>query len=394
MDFFFSANSVLLLHFLLSALLVTLMAQSKRLNAKLVPPGPGRGFTPVAPRLPDRKARAQSLLKMKLEMTAAAYNRRKVHGRAYQSERKRIAVTAALRCRFEIAAAFVWVLCKDIEWFLRERLRCLPGAKTGMYVNVAAAWLQIAAFSVLYDVFNHTNFFGLSRAWSPEVITTAAGWLHLYFGYMAPLLMLGLILMFSFLRNAALYYDFFGIVFLLFIAVYRLLICAREQCCFGIPFAWGVYNAHMGTTVFPSQYLEAAAALLGVVLCVVYMLAAKSYRPGRTACLALFWYAPTRFAAEFFRYTGENYRPNLVKGRFGLSVVHWACITAAILAAAAWFLLPAAKKLLDAIGARGRALWAAWRKHLAGSAPLRDLRARVLANCPAPFRQQYEVDLP
>jgi hypothetical protein len=391
---FLGRDGIFFLHFFSCAVLFYLMAQSKRLGSNLAPPELRYDYIPAAPRFPDKRLFTKNLLTMKLAMTTAAFHRRTVHRRAYQIEKRCVSVFAPLRCLLEILTAAGWVLFKNTQWLLRK-CRLLPSAETGVYVNVIVLWLLTKIYKPLYGLFTSTNVSWLPLAWSDRRVATASGWLHLLFGYISPLLALAVIfLVLAFLQNREVYYDFYGILFLLFIALYRLFGCAAEQCCFGIPWPWGVYNKYLKTIVFPSQYFESAAAFFSVVICVVFMLRAKSYRPGRAAVLAMLLYAPARFAAEFFHYKGDHYRPNLTLNMLGLSAMHWACVAGFVLAGAMWFLLPVEQKLLDAIRAKGKSFGEILKKAVKNNARCKAFRSRVLFNCPGRFQRYYGKDAP
>ena len=360
----FTNNFVLLLHFILTSALFVFLAHSGRLNAKLAPCGPTTDYTLVPPRLPDKKSYRKMLDKKRKEKTSAA--------------------AAAVCCWLEIGAACAVVTFKNAEWLLRRKLRLLPSAETGVCISAAAAFLQAVAFvlfcSVLYKPY-------ASLVYNKEISSVAASaWFHVFFGLLSPLLAgCFFLLLFVFFENREFYFDFCGIQLLLFVALAKLLICANTPCCFGIPFAWGLYNEHLGTTAFPIQLFESGAALLGVVLCVVFMLFAKFYRPGRGMALALAWYAICRFVAEFFRYS-EAYRPSAERRLYGLSVMHWVCAAAFVIAVAALFLLPIEKRVFDKISSGCKAFLA---RRIQKNVSLQELRKKVLLNCPARFRRQF-----
>ncbi|MCL2122520.1 MAG: prolipoprotein diacylglyceryl transferase [Desulfovibrionaceae bacterium] len=360
----FTKNFVLLLHFILTFALFVFLARSGRLNAKLAPCGPTTDYTPVPPRLPDKKSYRKMLDKKRKEKTLAA--------------------AATVCCWLEIGAACAAVILKNAEWLLRQKLRLLPNPKTGVRISVAAVLLQAGAYILFYRMLERPY---ASVMYAEEItFASASGWLPVFFGLLSTLLAsCFFLLLVIFFANREFYFDFFGVQLLLFVALTKLLICANTPCCFGIPFAWGLYNENLGMTVFPIQLFESGATLLGVVLCVVFMLFAKSYRPGRGMVLALAWFATYRFAAEFFRYSGA-YRPSAARRLYGLSVVHLVCAAAFVVAVAALFLLPIEKRIFDRISSSSKAFWA---RRIQKNVSLQELRKKVLMNCPARFRRQF-----
>jgi prolipoprotein diacylglyceryltransferase len=173
-----------------------------------------------------------------------------------------------------------------------------------------------------------------------------------------PLMLLPMVLL---RKNRMLYLDFFALTGLLFMGFYKFFNCAQAGCCYGIPLSWGVYNNQLGTIVMPVQYFEAAFNFLGAVVCVLYLLFSRFYRPGRAVSFSLIWFAVVRFAADYFRYSAEGYRPDEKDGLFGLSMAQVTCV-AAVLVCIAWLpLIRPVDKLLNKIANWvDNRLFAAW----------------------------------
>jgi prolipoprotein diacylglyceryltransferase len=162
-------------------------------------------------------------------------------------------------------------------------------------------------------------------------------------------------------KNRMIYFDFFSVVGLLFMGLYKFFNCAQAGCCFGIPFPWGVYSAFLNTIVMPVQYFEAAFNFLGAISCILFMLFSRFYRPGRTVSIALIWFAVVRFVADFFRYLTDDYRPNEKKGLLGLSMAQVTCV-GAVLVCLLWVpLIRPINKILNKIANRiDKLLFFAW----------------------------------
>lgn len=349
-------DETLLLHFILSSILFILLAHSKRLNARLVAPAKN-GFVPRKPQLPGYNKYRKALQKRQKEMELT-YKQKSADKDADTYRKKYRVWIVKVKYWLETRADYMRTIFKDIGWFLREKLRLFPSAATGVYVNTLAAVVLAGSYRFLYNLYmDNQSLTGYTYYDDPEMISSAAEQLSMLFSFIFPLLLCGaFFLFFIFLGNREVYFDFFGIEYLLFIALYKSLQCAYYDCCFGIPSTWGVFNSYLEGTAFPIQYFESASALLGVVICVAFMLFAKAYRPGRVLILSLAWFSLCRFVAEFFRYHGPEYRPNAARNMWGLSVIHWVCIIAFIAAIAALFLLPLEKKLLDAFTTKCKAI--------------------------------------
>jgi len=150
-------------------------------------------------------------------------------------------------------------------------------------------------------------------------------------------------------HNREFYYDVAALFYLFYVATGKVLMCWQEGCCCGFPWPKGVYNHFVETRVFPVQLFESAAVLLAFFLCLLFMLYAKSYQPGRGAALCVLLFAVERFFWDFFHYKGEVYWAAEGKiGLFGLSMIQTLCVALSILAIAWWlWILPLEKKLFD-----------------------------------------------
>lgn len=148
-------------------------------------------------------------------------------------------------------------------------------------------------------------------------------------------------------KNRELYFDIIVLFFLFDSAAMKLLNCWGYGCCFGIPSSWGVYDEALGTTLFPVQLLEFVVGASLFVLCVIYMLFAKTYRPGRGSSMCMFAYMIPRFFWEYLRYESEPYVSVGANGKFGLSVVQIVCLCGIAVGVIWLFVLPLEKKLMD-----------------------------------------------
>ena len=247
-----------------------------------------------------------------------------------------------------------WLLRKT-DWLLYDRLKLLPDAHTGQRINFfllfyAACYIIWANRILLTGNAFFYRLLELRDGWithaeaglSPNamwllfVILAAAG----FVGFL-PMLLLPR-------KNGAFYLDAWSWFMLLFVSLYKLFVCWPTGCCFGIVHPWGVYNARLGTTVFPVQLFEFATGIPILLLCAFYILYAKSYRPGRGFAVCVTGFAVSRFFWEFFRYHGESIRQDEIHGLFGMTMVQTVCVALCILAVL-WliWLLPLEKKLMD-----------------------------------------------
>jgi len=242
-----------------------------------------------------------------------------------------------------------WLLRKA-DWLLHDKLKLLPDAHTGRRLNffmlLIVCWSALTAHKWFSDnelliAFETARNGGMTRTalWQDSFLM-----LLFMFLFSVPLL----VLPFYFARKARELYQDMAVLFALLItSIFKLVFCWRKGCCFGIPHWWGVYNDTLDTTVFPVQLFEFAAGILCVVLCILYMLYAKSYRPGRGCSFCLLSYAVPRFFWDFLRYRGRDYRSTEANGIFGLTMAQTVCLAAVAIAIAWLFVLPLEKKLMD-----------------------------------------------
>ncbi|MDR1733692.1 MAG: prolipoprotein diacylglyceryl transferase [Oscillospiraceae bacterium] len=249
-----------------------------------------------------------------------------------------------------------WLLYRA-DCFLRkesmQRTRLLPSPATGQTAN---SFLAILAFcltgagTILFEYIQHITSGQTLRnklfadMTVPELLMLAAD-------YILPLFIaFGAMLLFAMLRvNRFFYLDCSAVGFLFYMFIYKTVNCARKGCCFGIPFAWGIFNDTIDAVVFPVQFLEAGLCILAFIGCVLFMCCSRQYKPGRVCSLALGSFAALRFAAEYFRYHGENYRKAESYTFFGLNTIQWACVFALAVAIAWLFLMPTAGRIFDRI---------------------------------------------
>ena len=96
--------------------------------------------------------------------------------------------------------------------------------------------------------------------------------------------------------------------------------CFCAGCCYGLPWAHGLYNARMDQTQFPIQLVEMAA--YAVLLC---LLCRYRGRDGQRFALFVAGYAAIRFGVQFFR--GD---------RAVFSAFHWMSAVFAAIGVAMW----------------------------------------------------------
>jgi len=236
-----------------------------------------------------------------------------------------------------------------IDSLLYDKLKLLPDAHTGRRLNLFLmffiAWATVNGRRLL-NFGEAQGLAGSAFAVRNGGTEAAPMWvglsLHLLY---AALLAVPVLLLLR--KNRELYLDIGALFILLITAVEKLALCWVAGCCFGVPWAWGVHNDLLETTVFPVQLFESASLFLGAVLCVLYMLYAKSYKPGR-GCLAcmLALFVP-RFFWDYMRYHGEAYRPAEAAKFFGFTSVQIFCAAGVVLALVWPLLLPLEKKLMD-----------------------------------------------
>ncbi|MCL2107151.1 MAG: hypothetical protein FWH26_08895 [Oscillospiraceae bacterium] len=245
-----------------------------------------------------------------------------------------------------------WLLQKT-DWLLYEKLKLLPNPDTGRRLNylpmLFASWLVANSVRL---IFNSTalNAFSIYRNASPEqrdYLQMRPEALWTYFFLMLALLLMLLLPFFLVRKNREFYFDLTALHILLGFGIMKLIACWRIGCCFGIPWPGGVYNDRLGAEVFPVQLLEFALCALGAVLCGLYMLFGKTYRPGRGCSACALALTATRFGSEYLRYHGESYRMEEAGGFLGFTMSQIVCVAGAI-AALVWLLvLPLEKKLMD-----------------------------------------------
>lgn len=239
-----------------------------------------------------------------------------------------------------------------VHLLLYKQLKLLPDAQTGRCLNfflmLYICWIvpvtsnfvltksKLVQLSVFFEYRN--NLATLSPAEALFVI-----FILCVFAIMP-------LLPFFFLRkNREIYFDLVVLFVFLQMTWYKLFYCTIQGCCYGILWTGpgAVYSDRINAMVFPVQIVEVVVGVLCFILCALYMLYAKSYKPGRGCSLSVLSYAVTRFFIYFFRYHGEGYRSGEAAMLFGLSVPQIICIVAAILAIVWWFILPLEKRLVD-----------------------------------------------
>jgi len=242
-------------------------------------------------------------------------------------------------------------LLQKVDWLFREKLKLLPNAHTGRRVNfiflLLAAWL--VGMGTDWIVFSSKAGLAGVEARHADIALApqmqAELWKNLF---LISLYVILLALPFFLVeKNRGFYFDITALFFLWWISFDKYLSCWYRGCCFGVPWPRGVYNEILETTVFPVQTLESATGILLSIACILFMLYAKSYRPGHGCSFCLLSYAVPRFFWDYLRYHGEGYRPIETNGMFGLTMVQVICLVAIVLSIAWLFVLPLEKKLLD-----------------------------------------------
>jgi prolipoprotein diacylglyceryltransferase len=274
----------------------------------------------------QRKGRAES-------QTSAKIQKKKVNAVPLPSS-----VTAILQ---ELRVP--WLLQKT-DWLLHDKLKLLPDARTGRRLNFL--WMLVASWAVM----NGDKYLisGNAASMFNGMRNHGAKFNSCLFAFLV-LLDVILIVFPSFLiqKNREIYLDFFALLELLCVSADKLTRCWRAGCCFGVPCSWGVYNDTLQTTVFPVQLFEFAIGMLCAVFCVLFMLYAKSYRPGRACSFCILSYFIPRFFWDFLRYHGKAYRSFETNWILGLNVIQVICIVGAVLGVVWLFLLPLEKRLMD-----------------------------------------------
>lgn len=351
-----------MIHFFICSVLLYLLSQSKRINSKLTHLSQGLGEGDAMPQFPNRDLYKNEINKEKKKALKEANKYKNLHGREFRKKKRQISRKLSFCYWSRFCVVFIFAFVKRAKIFLRQKLKFLPSAKTGVYINGFACLFLTISFQWLDKTIRAS---GLDLYFETERELVGFENVRLFLSLASPIFIAGgMFLLLTFISNREVYFDFYGIGLLLFVAIYKGLVCGHVQCCYGIPYEWGVYNEELNAIAFPVQYFEAITALLGVIACILFMLFAKSWKPGRVVCIALAWFSASRFAAEFFRYTDEEMRPNSAPNEYGFSVVHWVCIAAFVFAVIMWFLLPVEKRLLDLVREKGKAFFAKFKNNV------------------------------
>ena len=77
--------------------------------------------------------------------------------------------------------------------------------------------------------------------------------------------------------------------------------CIFAGCCHGYPCSWGVYNPMLDKNTFPTQFLEAFAALIVVLIVIRYEKKKNYVSDGLAYPLMLMLFGYSRFLLEFLR---------------------------------------------------------------------------------------------
>ena len=101
------------------------------------------------------------------------------------------------------------------------------------------------------------------------------------------------------------------------------LCCHFEGCCYGIPYARGIYSAYLKTNVFPEQIAETVSILLVFAALMVFR-KRKTFRRGMAYPFAAALYCAVRFFWEFYRYYPEQMR------RLVLGMTLWQAVSLAV----------------------------------------------------------------
>lgn len=242
-----------------------------------------------------------------------------------------------------------WLLEKT-DWLVYDKLKLLPDARTGRRLNffmmLLVCWMTSKAYALFADSALLYRFIARDNGMTQQSQLDQNGLLRAFF-LMLPYVLAWALPFFFARRNREFYFDVLALGFLLCLSAIKLVICWGTGCCFGIPCARGVYNETLDATVFPVQLAEFGVGILCCALCVLFMLFAKSYRPGRGCSFCLLSYAATRFFWDYLRYQGERYRYAETNVIFGLSVVQVVCVAACALALVWLLVLPLEKKMMD-----------------------------------------------
>jgi len=359
--------------FVLYSLSAVFFLVSPRMNARLEVAGP-------APRLLPQLARSLAP-KKKTASPKSTQKKGNAKGKP-ATRRQKTKAQPPLQ-----PATLVFVRKLRLPWLLQktdmfcDKLKLLPDARTGQRMNfflmLCMALVAVIAYHIIRFSEAVTTHGFISNGDVTQVMETRT---QVNFFLLPLYVSLFLLPCFLVRKNREFYFDIGALFGLLCLAVDKLVGCARAGCCFGTPWRWGVYSTQLGATVFPVQLFEFGTGVLLSVVCMIYMLCAKSYRPGRGCSFCMLSYAVPRFFWEYLRYRSEHYRLLASNAIFGLSMVQITCIAATAFAIAWLFLLPLEKKLMDRFWdfAAGRlrrgisktrylAKWQAWREGAAAT---------------------------
>ncbi|MCL2194865.1 MAG: prolipoprotein diacylglyceryl transferase [Oscillospiraceae bacterium] len=319
---------------------------SRRMNAKLDQPAP-RGWL--------------TMLHQAIEPKAISGKQRKLaHGKKMQRAPRYGTFTSRNR-RKRIAAVL-----RTLDVWLREKLSLLPSAtlerRTNWFILLFVTWL-VPAFTrwVLTGRFTEL-YHGLRN--SPELTAQESTQLLLLFSSLLLIAVVALTPLFFLKRNREFHWDVFAI-FMLLHTFFHKMRCYWWNCCFGFVWEGGRYSSLIGAEVFPLQLLEAGGSLLLTVVCILFVIYSKHYKPGRGMSLALIFYAIPRFFWDFLRYN-ETVRTAELDGLFGLTMGQTVSILAVVLAVIWWFALPLERKIMSHFdsGLRRVAIWLYFRPRL------------------------------
>ncbi|MCL2531816.1 MAG: hypothetical protein FWE40_06640 [Oscillospiraceae bacterium] len=320
----------ILVSFAFMLLLALPLASSRRINARL---------------LPATKPHFLQQLAQGIAPPILSGKRRQIQpGKKLARGQHNVSLRSRAR-REKLSRAVLW-----LHWLLCDKLRLLPSVESNRSINrlflLFMAWLISATirwfFANEFRVAMVQVRFGATYATLQEQ-------LQFFFSiFLMPLLAVAIVSPFFLMKkNREAYLDFFAL-FMLWQVTYQKLRCFYWNCCFGLPWASGIFHGALGIYVFPIQLVEFAVGVLLTILCVLFITRSRFYKPGRGLSLALISFALPRFFVEFWRYRSEFYRSIAVDGFiFGLTIEQVVCIIAIIMAIVWWFSLPLAKKTLD-----------------------------------------------
>lgn len=324
------AFTFMLASFAFMLLLASFLAYSRRMNARL---------------LPATQPHFLQQLAQGIAPPVLCGKRRQVQpGKKLARGQRNISLRRRAQ-REKLSRAVLW-----LHWLLCKKLRLIPSAESHCTVNklflLFTAWAITAAVQWFF-----TNEFRLAMA-QIRFLTPNTTWqqqVHFFFSMLLMLLLAALLAspLFFIKKNREAYLDMFALL-ALWQFTYQKLRCFYWGCCFGVPWASGIFHDSIGTYVFPIQLAEFIVGAALTALCVLFITRSRFYKPGRGLSLALISYALPRFIVEFWRYRSEFYRSMAVDGTFlGLTIEQVVCIIAIGMAIVWWFTLPLAKRTLD-----------------------------------------------